>query len=89
MEIITKSARAWPNFLSVRLKNGSTESTNNSFPRLPIKRDVAKPRRRPHVGHACATAAPRTGPRHRFAPPHRPLLIHQKAETNHSPPSTE
>lgn len=44
---------------------------------------MAKPGRRPHIGDARSTAAPRTCAGRRLALPHLPRLVNQKTETHH------
>ena len=67
----------------VSFEHGPTESTHDSFPRFPVKRNIAEPSGGLHIGDACSAAAPRTKPCCWLAPPHLTSLVHQKTKANH------
>lgn len=69
----------------VRTKNSSTKSANKCPPWFPVKRDIAKPRRRLHIRHTSSSATPWADPRRRLAPLHLPPLIHQETKEHHYP----
>ncbi|KAF7823035.1 uncharacterized protein G2W53_021179 [Senna tora] len=70
--------------LTVRTKNGSTESADNSSPRFPIERDMTKSSGGFHISNAGSAAAPRAKSGRRLAPLHLPCLVHKETETHHA-----
>lgn len=72
--------------MAVGLEHGAAEGADDGAPRGPVHGEqVAEARRRLHVRHARAPAAPRADPRRRLAAPDLPPLVHQEAEEHHPP----
>ncbi|RWV91545.1 hypothetical protein BHE74_00022194 [Ensete ventricosum] len=67
----------------VGLEEGAAEGADDGPPGLTMNGDVAEPRGGHHVGGADAATAARADPGRRLAAPHRPPLVHQKAEERH------
>ena len=67
----------------VGLEEGAAEGADDGPPGLTMNGDVAEPREGHYVGGAGAPTAARADPGRRLAAPHRPPLVHQKAEERH------